>query len=478
MVARAPVSARARRAVLGAVLPTLCLLAGCAGPGRLTVAEHAPDAYVVLGADGLALARVLSTRQACGDLELDGRSVPMQLRARAETIPQRPTRSLAEDSKPSVFAEATCELPIPPGTQTARFAGRDLPLPKPVVGRIVVIGDTGCRIKVEDRAFQACREPDQYPFAEIAERAAQWHPDLVIHVGDYLYRENACPNGHPGCAGSAWGYGSDSWHADFFDPARALLAAAPWVMARGNHESCARAGQGWWRYFDAAPLVPGRDCNAAVDDEIGDFSAPYAVPLGDDAQLIVFDSSAAPAGLPPADGHLMHEFATMVQSISALATRAGHSIGIDHHPILGFAAVENPQHEVELRPGNAALQAVFGNANEHLFPGQIDVLLAGHVHVWEQLSFAGRFPSQFIVGFSGTAEDKVPLPAVLPENAMPAPGARVETFSSWVGGFGYMTLERTGNASWDVRVWSRHGVAVNRCQIEGRLSACEHARID
>ena len=57
--------------------------------------------------------------------------------------------------------------------------------------------------------------------------ARSWKPDLVIHVGDYHYRENACPKDIAGCRDSPWGYGWDAWDADFFVPARPLLAAAP-----------------------------------------------------------------------------------------------------------------------------------------------------------------------------------------------------------------------------------------------------------
>jgi hypothetical protein len=125
----------------------------------------------------------------------------------------------------------------------------------------------------------------------VATAAASLRPDLVIHVGDYHYRETACPSGNRGCAGSPWGYGWDAWDADLFTPAQALLAAAPWIVVRGNHESCFRAGQGWWRFLDPRPLVPGRDCNDPGNDHIGDFSDPYAIPLAPDAQFIVFDSS-------------------------------------------------------------------------------------------------------------------------------------------------------------------------------------------
>ncbi len=62
------------------------------------------------------------------------------------------------------------------------------------------------------------------------------------------------------CAGSPWGYGWDAWNADFFTPAAPLLAAAPWAAVRGNHESCARAGQGWWRFLDGHAAV-GRNAD-------------------------------------------------------------------------------------------------------------------------------------------------------------------------------------------------------------------------
>ena len=37
--------------------------------------------------------------------------------------------------------------------------------------------------------------------------AAAQKPDLVIHVGDYYYRETPCPAGEAKCAGSPFGWG-------------------------------------------------------------------------------------------------------------------------------------------------------------------------------------------------------------------------------------------------------------------------------
>ncbi|MBA2589505.1 MAG: metallophosphoesterase, partial [Alphaproteobacteria bacterium] len=127
-----------------------------------------------------------------------------------------------------------CVAPLPGGTTSATVAGITLPVPSADPQRILVLGDTGCRIK--GAALQACNDPGQWPFPQLAAAAARLKPDLVIHVGDYLYRESACPPGNAGCAGSPWGDNWITWLADFYTPAAPLLAAAPIVLARGNHE--------------------------------------------------------------------------------------------------------------------------------------------------------------------------------------------------------------------------------------------------
>lgn len=198
-------------------------------------AQAAPaTAYVVLGENGARIARAVTSAAECPSLVVDGRGLAMTLRAPAGTEPQRPTRSNPSQSKPSMFDASVCEAALPPTAHTASIGGQALPLPPAVIRRIVVIGDTGCRIKLADKAFQACNDPKAYPFAQVAAAAAKWKPDLVIHVGDYLYRENPCPDGMAGCAGSVWGYGLDAWRADFLEPAAPLLRAAP---GRGSGQS-------------------------------------------------------------------------------------------------------------------------------------------------------------------------------------------------------------------------------------------------
>ena len=176
------------------MLVAAALVAACAGavaPGN----DPVQAAFVVFAEGGSSIVRVVTTDPACPVL--------------------------------------VCEHVLPAGAMRASVGGHTLPLLGREARRIVVIGDTGCRVQGGE-GIQACNDPAAWPFARVAAAAATLKPDLVIHVGDYHYREVACPDGNPACRGTPWGYGWDAWDADFFVPARALLAAAPWVFVRSR----------------------------------------------------------------------------------------------------------------------------------------------------------------------------------------------------------------------------------------------------
>lgn len=429
-------------------------------------------AFVVIGPGGEAVARAITTSDSCPAIEIDGVPRAMALRAAPGTEPLRPTASRPDLTKPSAFPARVCDTAVPAGTRSAAIAGQPLPLPKPEAKRIVVIGDTGCRLKAADDAWQACNDPAAWPFARIAAEAAAWKPDLVIHVGDYLYRENPCPEGNAGCAGTAWGYGWEAWDADFFAPGRKLLAAAPWVTVRGNHENCARGGQGWWRLVDPRPLVPGRDCNDPANDVAGDWSPAYAVPLGEGAQVVVMDlSHAGTQPLDPGDPRLA-QFAATWGALDAYARGATFTFATDHYPFFGVGGAMK-HGKPELFGGNPALAGAFGALDPKILPDGVDALLAGHIHLWQQVDLGGRQPSQFISGMAGTQEDTVPLPKTLPADVRPAPGTPIARFDAIVDKFGFMTLERTGPRQWRAEVHGLDGRIERRCTIDGRRSACQ-----
>jgi hypothetical protein len=448
------------------------LLAACAGPGAVAPgSDPIRAAFVVLGEGGSAIVRVITTDPACPSVDVDGQTLATTIRAVPETMPPRPTRSPPSESKPSAFPVLVCERILPAGAARASVGGHALPLLRHDAPRIVVVGDTGCVVQNAD--VQACNDAAAWPFARIAAAAAAKKPDLVIHVGDYLYRENACPDGNPRCRGSPWGYGWDAWAADFFAPARDLLAAAPWVFVRGNHESCNRAGQGWWRFLDPRPLLNGRDCIDAANDLRGDYSDPYAVSLSADTQLIVFDSSRVGVAPLRIDNPMHAIYSVQLRRAMELSRGAAHNFLVDHHPILGFAT-DSTRRPAGVYPGNAALQSVLSASNGPLlFPPGIDALLAGHNHLFEAVSFATGQPVQFISGNGGSRLDE-PLPHPLPPDAMPARDAVVATLGSSAT-FGFLTLQRdtgTAAASWRIEAWDRDGRLLTRCVLFERRTTC------
>ncbi|RAI28252.1 hypothetical protein CH338_29550, partial [Rhodoplanes elegans] len=200
-------------------------------------------AFTVPGPSGAIARAVLSGTDACPALVVDGSPQPMPVRARPDAGPQ------------ARFPVLVCEAAVPPGATSLTIGDRALPPPPTSLRRLALIGDTGCRLKdkwVPNPAdsdhdgpgkFQDCDDPADWPFAAIAARAAGEQPDvvvpdLVVHVGDYIYRESPCPADDKDCAGSPWGDSWATWKADVFAPAAPLLAAAPWIAMRGNHEIC------------------------------------------------------------------------------------------------------------------------------------------------------------------------------------------------------------------------------------------------
>jgi len=445
-------------------LALAALVAACAGP---SIAPAVPRdvAYVVVGPDGRATARLITASATCPPLIVDGVSQAMTLRRAAGTVAQRTSVTPSALSKAAAFPVTTCELAISRDAHRAVHAGRDLPLPKTQPRRIVVLGDTGCRILGPTDA-QPCDDSARWPFVRVARAAAATHPDLVIHVGDYHYRESPCPPVSDGCRDSPWGYGWDAWSADLFTPARPLLETAPWIVVRGNHEMCDRAGQGWWRFLDPRPLERGRDCDDARDDATGDVSEPYAVPLGTGWRALVFDSASAGNAPIAPDGALFRTYREQMERL--LSASESSAWFLSHHPPLAFAA--NPSRPLSPYPGNATLLSVLRSVNgEAYFPPLVKLLVAGHNHVFEAVSFASGHPPQLVAGHGGDTLDE-PLPSPFPPDLAPAPGTVLAGLVASQR-FGYLVADRDGDA-WSVRAYDIDGATLATCALDGRDMRC------
>jgi hypothetical protein len=459
------------------------VLANCSHRPAETAAEPAA-APAPAAADGVQqvwvqavagpswVVRALTTQGQCPELVTPSARLPMTERSVPGTTAPPPGNNQPE-RKANVFTLRACEAPWPAGAAEVQVAGTRLQAPAAEPSRILVMGDTGCRLKASSFAYQACNDPVDWPFPAVLASGQAQRPDLVIHLGDLHYRESPCRAAGPGCAGSPWGYGDDAWQADFFRPAKALLAAAPWVFVRGNHEECARAGEGWLRYLDAIPGPKSRECIAGLPKTTpnpGDFSAPFAVPISARSQFIVFDSAAS-GGTPfPPEEAPFGLYREQLRVVEQLAQARPQNIMLNHHPMLAYGA------DLLGRavPADSGLHSVFEQAYPvRLYTPKVQAVFNGHIHLFEALGYASDHPATVVVGNSGSAMFGHVGQAAGRAGTV-APGTQLATFITHRE-FGYAMLLREPGAdadSWTLESYDQAGKRLARCSLKGAQLAC------
>ena len=332
-----------------------------------TAVEKWPS-WISIGPSDSIIARAVRSTT-CPQITIDGSRGSMNIRA------------LPNAEHPNVV----CETSVPSGSEAVSIDGEVMPLPVADPQRISLIGDTGCRLKAPD-AFQACNDPAQWPFAQVAASAASWDPDLVIHVGDYIYRESPCPAGNAGCTGSPYDDTWSAWNADFFEPAASLLDAAPWILVRGNHEDCSREGMGWFRYLDPMPMP----------EQCQPYTEPYALTIGN-VQAVVLDVASAQDTNPTEE---------VTEAFKPIFERALDLAGdkptwlLTHRPMWSMGADSSGA------PTEWST-ATYDQARFSQQSAAFDLVLAGHVHMAQLVWFtpeSQRAP-QLIAGGGGTELD-------------------------------------------------------------------------
>ena len=379
-----------------------------------------------------AEARAVVAAAACPALTVDGKARPMRERAAPD----------------AAFGNRVCEAPLPAGARKASVDGAPLALPKARPMRLVILGDSGCRLK--DKVVQDCNDPVAgWPFAKVAHLAAAQKPDLVIHVGDYYYRETPCPDGDKRCTGSPYGDRWGSWKTELFDPAASLLAAAPWVFARGNHEDCERGGKGWFRLLDADAAV--RACPAQSDT--------FLVPIGGAALGVVDTADGNDTSVQPA------QVQAFTRNLGPLAAAKDPVWIITHRPVW------------EVYRRGDTLFDTGANANERAAVKAsglkgVALVVAGHLHTFYSLDAAGDHPAELVVGTGGDLldSDKAANVAV---NALALDGApTAKAFG--MDRFGYFVLDRKGEA-WEGAFHDLSDKVVARCRLAAGRLTCDAA---
>jgi hypothetical protein len=335
-----------------------------------------------------------------------------------------------------------CEFTIPPGAKAVSVNGQPLKLPHPNPVRVIAIGDTGCRIK--GKRAQDCNDPAVWPFRELASSATNDKPDLIIHVGDYLYRESPCPAGSEAmCGGTPTGDNWEAWNVDFFTPGAKLLAAAPWVFSRGNHESCNRSWRGWFYYLDPHPW----------SGTCAEYPPPYIVKLGT-FELAMLDSSAV-------DEDGLNEEQARVYAAQLASLHAENAWLVVHYPFWGF---KTDPHGGPPVPLVASLQSAWEQAS----PKGLTMILSGHIHLFEFVSVDRDRPSQIVAGDGGT-EMAVPIDRSVAGTRLR--GASVVASQSQHQ-FGYTLFTSRGN-DWVLELKSQSHQVLVTCPMSGGSAGCE-----
>jgi hypothetical protein len=134
-----------------------------------------------------------------------------------------------------------------------------------------------------------------------------------------------------------------------------------------------------------------------------------------------------------------------------------------HHPIRGLGQSDS----VEGGPSQFQLNATLQAASSDGLVQAITLVLSGHLHLFEALSFGAGRPPQLIVGHGGTALDPT---ITLPFVGREVGGVRV-THGMALDRFGFATLEPSDHG-WTATARDANGRAMARCGITTAGMSC------
>lgn len=374
----------------------------------------------------------------------------------------------------------SCSAKMPFGALSATVGGRSIPASMPKeTDRIAVFGDTGCRLK--GSLVQDCNSPESWPLAQISRSIAAERPQLIVYTGDFFYREAACdPSKTALCAGSpAPGAGlpfkdtATGWLADVFTPMASVLAAAPIVVVRGNHEACYRGGNGYYIYFDPrdgteGTCAPQLNSSGVLVNPTEILNESFAVDVDvrgpEDLRLVVVDSAYGDdCTVTP----IRPQQITAYQAAGRLAARADQSWLLVHRPVIGWQAAD------DCAPSGGWVSADQQVASHGLLD-DYSVIVSSHIHMAQAMNIPG-VPPQIVLGNGGTLlEPPAPfsLPTVGP-NFVPGMAYQAPTSGWWDIRYGYALVQPRANGNWLWQMKTPGAVLFRNCVLGSGAMKCD-----
>ena len=372
----------------------LCLLVM---PIKLLANESIPIKYawVQLGSgDSASVRAIISSGSACPALIVGNTTKNMRKRVRSP-------RSFSNIS--------VCEYAIKFKSQLTssqlKIGTLTLPVPTTSSDEILVVGDTGCRGGHRENCATDWGWPAVSKMA-----AKRSNPDVILHVGDYHYRER--------CGAFNCGYTWAAWEADFFKPAEkgGLLREAPWMFVRGNHESCGRAWAGFLLFFAEGPLH-ATSSRSGFPTKCDNSMPPYKISL-DQLDIYMVDTSDE-------DSHTAYDRFKQVNT--ALSGRKKNAWLATHVPIWH-------------NRGRPKLGSAFANSGLEN-RSWLRWVHVGHTHLFEHHAASNGHQAMTLSGGSGTKLDSCYAQNCYSSN------------------YSYMVVSSKAKA-WEARVFNQYGKRV------------------
>ena len=489
--------------VVFAGLPAAAVPGGPGSASTIGTLLAQPIGYSIVAPEGqapggLIVRSATATNEACPSLTVtnaaDGTTTLVPLTERPS--PQRTGTAYA--------GVLLCEVPVPAGATrsgTLTWANgrtQDVPTAISPVTQLAAIGDTGCRLVYN--ITQACDKPSRWPLARFGRDIAAARPDAIVHVGDYFYGDEKCPDpkacgdSPPPAKGVPFVSTAAGFVYQFLRPMAPALAVAPLLPVIGNEEVCATNGIAYYYFLDphigtsrtCDPVTRGGRLVAPVR-----FQPSFAVTLplatGEALRIVVTDSTQA-------DDQWVTSWAKrnrpryLAAEALAAADAASQTWLVTHRPL--FAVRPNWQcgfvcTPYSRRPGASFWVSSDTAAAAQGLLGRYSLILSGHVHLNEAVQVPGQ-PGQLVVGAGGTTLDPG-IKFVRPKHGQLASGlgrpmspdhTPYRTLTSWFHQSTFAwALMTAGSApgSWDIEYRGADGRPTATCRTADRSVRCRAA---
>ncbi|MDH4468889.1 MAG: metallophosphoesterase [Bacteriovoracaceae bacterium] len=314
--------------------------------------------------------------------------------------------------------------------------------------KIVLVGDTGCRLKESKSGYeyQNCQNLQDWPFLLVATEIAKEKSDLIVHLGDYQYREQCSQNSEL-CKNvkDSVGYHWKSWEEDFFKPVALSSIKAPWLFVRGNHEDCGRAHAGFLHlmsnYYNSTNANTKPNASAACPENL-----PLEFYEFDKTVIVNWDSSSLDDRKPLTEEKKEQVFNTLIEIKSKVYAHPEKTfILVSHKPLFAFVPTKK-----EYVVSNMNLISLWQKVE---MPSNLKFVVSGHIHNF-QMTKSANFPVQIISGNGGTKLDPFSVDTTVNElKSLPVAkelGFDFFTLTIADNHYGYAVLEEQSNGEWKV----------------------------